>query len=160
MRMTTFDRQAQRPAVATELGSFFNFERSRSGKRNLEIQQHRRWSAAHHKHAIGQVYGFAYAVGYEDYGLAIAFEQLGQDDIHLVACDGVECTEWLVHEQNLRVVHECPADGHPLAHAPRQFVRALVIKSAKTHALQKLARAIDVFAASQLQDVHWKHNVV
>src|ERR1700704_1259177 len=46
--------------------------------------------------------------------------------IHLIARNGIERAERLVHQQELRVVDERPADRDALAHPARQLMRLLV----------------------------------
>src|SRR5262249_27763350 len=69
----------------------------------------------------------------EDRPCAIA-AQLQQVLFEKVACLRVEVREWLVHQEDLRVVDERLRDGDPLAHPARQLRRVAPLEAAKSDA--------------------------
>ena len=65
-------------------------------------------------------------MGHEEYGLAIALPQFQHHDVHVVAGNGIECAEGLVHEQDTGIGNERAAKRDPLPHAAGELARALV----------------------------------
>ena len=65
--------------------------------------------------------------------------------VHFVARDRIECAERLIHEQDIGVIDQRPADRDSLPHSARQLVRTLIFESGEPYKLDEGVGAIDVF---------------
>src|SRR6266540_2432929 len=70
----------------------------------------------HHHDPVGQEDGFLDAVGDEQDGLVGLGPDPLEEQVQLLAGDGVERAERLVHEQERRIGEQGAADRHPLLH--------------------------------------------
>ena len=86
----------------------------------------------------------ANAVGHEQHGLAVALPQLEQHDVHVVARDGVERAERLIHQEDAGIGDERAAERYPLPHAAGELVRPLVDRIVKPDETQQLHRPAEV----------------
>src|SRR5262249_36910107 len=135
---------AQYAAQFIELRSLADGKIARTSKRNLDLGDNLRGTASHDEHAIGKQHGLADAVGHEQHGFTIALPELEQHDVHVVAGDGVERAERLVHEQDARIGNERARERYPLAHAAGELPRALVDCIVEMHEAQQLHRTAEI----------------
>ena len=73
-------------------------------------------------------------MGNEQDGLSLLARQLMEVEAHLVARDGVERAEWLIHQQQVGIVDERAHDRGALVHAARQLVGKAIGELAKADA--------------------------
>ena len=116
--------------------------RPRQGDRHLDL--HRARMRRHHQHAVGQIDRLRDVMRDVNDGLAGLAPHLGEQPLHVVAGEGVERGERLVHQQHGRIVGERARDGDALLHAARQMVRIGLDELVELHQPQLLAR--DLFA--------------
>ena len=77
-------------------------------------------------------------MGDEGDGLAGLHPDLLDEEVHLVAGEGVERAERLVHQQDRRVDGEAADDRGALLHAAGQFARILVVEAGQPDAVEEL----------------------
>ena len=65
-------------------------------------------------------------------------------EIHLVAGERIQCTEWLVHQQYCRIGDQRAADTSPLLHTPRELLGAFILKPRQAAEVDQLFRLIFV----------------
>ena len=73
-----------------------------------------------HEHPVGQQHRLLDVVGDEQHAGPVAGAQVGHQVLHLEAGQGVEGGEGLVEQEELRLAHEGPGQGHPLGLAARE----------------------------------------
>ncbi len=81
-------------------------------------------------------------VGHEDErrpSLAVEREEEIEDRL---AVHGIEISGGLVGEDDLRIVHQCPADGDALFLSTRELVREVAASPRKTDALEQRSRPL------------------
>ena len=83
-------------------------------------------------------------MGDEEDGLASARADALDVQRHLVAGQGIQRAEGLIHQEERGVVDQRPADGHPLFHAPRQLVGETFLEALEPHAGEQLHGAVAV----------------
>src|SRR5262249_54475047 len=113
------------------------------------------WSRRHHNDAVRQENGLRNAVGHKQDSKRILLPYPLQIEVHLVARQGIEGAERLVHEEQPWPVHESATDQDARPHAPGKLERILVLESAKTDRREQLfrARQIDVPIKSACLDL-------
>ena len=57
--------------------------------------------------------------------------------IELIACDCVQSAEWLIHQQQIRLVKQRAADRRALAHPTRKLIRIFVLEPIKPYEPEK-----------------------
>ncbi len=115
----------------------------------------------HHQDAVGQQQRFGNRVGDEQHRLRTLGPDIQQLQAQLVAGQGVECRERLVHQQDFRVVQQRPGNRRALLHAAGEFVRALVAEFLEPHQFQQLLAAGDLLGGDTAVLVaHGKGQVV
>src|SRR5262249_48037968 len=80
----------------------------------------------HHDDAVGEENSLADRMGDENNRLPLFARQMMEVEAHLIACNGVERPEGLVHQQQTGVVYERTHDRGPLVHSTGQLVREAV----------------------------------
>ncbi len=116
-------------------------EGARTGRVVLEHVHDAARACRHHHDAVGEEHGLADRMGDEDDGLAALHEDALQLARHLLARDGVERGERLVHDQEPRVVHQRAYDGGAVLHAAGQLVRITPAEIAEADHAQEVAGA-------------------
>ena len=94
----------------------------------------------HHDDAVAQQYGLGDAVRDKHDGVALRLPDSQQLNVHVIAGQRIERAEGLVHEQDLGVAQQGPADRRALLHATGQLVGILVVKSRKTDEIEQRHR--------------------
>ena len=94
-------------------------ERPWSRKINVDNLTNATRLCRHDHGAIGEVDGFLDIVRDEDHCLAIGLPEFQQEVLHQGPRQGVERTEWLVHDKNLGIDRKHAGDCGTLAHAAR-----------------------------------------
>ena len=98
-------------------------------------------------------------MGDQQHGLAGLALDPHQLDIHALARHGVERAERLVHQHDLGIVHQRPADRGALLHAAGQLPGQLLLKAFEPDQLQQRLRARQIFLARQPLHVDRQHDV-
>ncbi len=75
-------------------------------------------------------------MGNEYHGALALLLELEQLVLHLVADEGIQGREGLVHEHNRGIDGQGPGEAHPLLHAPRELVGIAVGVLLQSHLLQ------------------------
>src|SRR3989442_8401320 len=140
------DLRAKERADFVELRRLLDGQAARARKRDAHIGDERGRTARHHQHPIGQEDGFADPVGDEQDGLPVALPDVEQRGVHLVAGDGIERAERLVHQEQRGGVGERATDRDPLSHPARQLVGSLGEEVREADHVQELARPLGVLA--------------
>ena len=83
-------------------------------------------------------------MGHKNDGLAVGLPDTQQLDSHLVACDGVQGAEWLVHEQDAGIVDQRTTNRRPLAHSAREMARQMMREVIDLRHRQQVHRALNV----------------
>ncbi len=91
----------------------------------------------HQDDAVAQAHGLAHIVGDEHDGLAALAPDPLDVLVELVAGQGVERREGLVHQQHLRIGRERTGERHPLLHAARQLVHMRALELLEPDELEK-----------------------
>src|SRR5471030_951847 len=97
-------------ADLVELRALLDLEAARPREWNFNVGNHLARPLAHHQHPVGEIDGFADAVGDEDRGAVMLLPDLHQREVHLVARDRVEGAERLVHQQQVGLEDQRAAD--------------------------------------------------
>src|SRR6266446_5596445 len=136
--------------------------RHRAGAGELDLDDPRDPArpGRHHDDQVGQEHGFGDAVGHEEDRLAPLLPDPGELDAHLLAGQGVERAERLVHQEHRRIVDEGPADRHPLLHAPRELPRVLVLEAGETDEPDEVERHRPVPLPVAMEDLDREEHVV
>ena len=148
------------PCVADEIRLFADLEMPSAAKLDrhdlLDLAGPRR----HHDHAVRQEHRFADRMGDENDRLAFLARQQVEVEADLIARDGVERAERLVHQQEAGIVDQRPHDRGALVHAAGEFVGKAVGELAKADALKQTLRAF--FVARLVEPAHFdlQHHVV
>src|SRR5262245_3122999 len=96
------------------------------------------WPRGHHDDAVGKKNSLADRMGDEDNRLALLARQMMEVETHLIARDGVERTEGLVHQQQAGIVYERAHDRGALVHSTGQLVGKAVGEIAESDAAEQL----------------------
>lgn len=75
------------------------------------------FTAAHDADALAEFYGFGHVVGDKDDGHFKAFVKVLDELLQLIAADGIEGAERLIHEEDVRFGHDGPQYADPLLFA-------------------------------------------
>src|SRR5712664_218519 len=97
---------------------------SRLAQRNAEVSTDCCRIAPEHDDAAGKQYRFLNIVGHEENGARgnlLRKPQLNQLAAQVFRRKNVQCGEWLVHEQDLRLDGQRPRESHALFHSAGQF---------------------------------------
>src|SRR6516165_2017750 len=97
---------------------------ARAREWDCDIQHHLPRPTAEYDDTVRQEDRFTNGVGHEERRLVVALPDIEQSHIELVPRDRVEGGKRLVHQQQLRLVNERPADRHPLPHSARELTRS------------------------------------
>src|SRR6266566_3770128 len=103
----------------------------------------RAWPGSEHAHPVGQGDGFLQVVSDEDHGGREGGPHLQQFVFHQGPRLHVEGAEWLVHQQDLRLVDKGLSQCHTLAHAARELVRVAVLEPGKSNTRDPIARMLE-----------------
>jgi hypothetical protein len=101
-----------------------------------------------------------HVVGDEDDGLASLHPDLLDKQIHLVAGEGVQRAERLVHEDDVRVVGETAHDTGALLHAAGKLARHLLFEPGQPHFVEEIADAALVRPGVDLLDFEGELDVL
>jgi len=104
-------------------GSFVILEFEEEGDADVVFIDNATGACRHDEDAVREQCGFLDVVCHEEHRLVLLLVNALQLHVESLARHGVECTEWLVHEQDRRVMQEGARDGDPLLHAARQLAR-------------------------------------
>ena len=66
-----------------------------------------------------------------------ALPQACQIDAHLISREGIQGPEWLIEEEDIRLVQQGPTDRDPLSHPAGQLVWEGRFKPRKSNGFQK-----------------------
>src|SRR5829696_10374080 len=121
--MARLDAFAQVPDVAVEAFLLGHGDRARTRQFDPQLVDHGCRPAAHDHDAVGQEGSLADGVSDKDHGFPVGLPDAQELHRHVIAGDGVESAERLVHEKRAWVVDKRPADGRALAHAARELTR-------------------------------------
>ena len=80
-------------------------------------------SRRHHIDTVTEQDRFVDVVGNEQHGLVRGLPDVEQQFLHQSPCLVVERAERLVHQQNRRIVGECPRQRHTLHHPAGKLLR-------------------------------------
>ena len=89
-------------------------------------------------------------------GLARFLPDAQQLEVHLLAGERIERAEGLVHQYELRIVHQRPRDRRPLLHAAGELVRVLRFVAGEADELQEMPRTLARFSAGEAEDLGWQ----
>src|SRR6266566_7280166 len=101
----------------------------------------RAWPGSEHAHPVGQGDGFLQVVSDEDHGGREGGPHLQQFVFHQGSRLHVEGAEWLVHQQDLRLVDKGLSQGHALAHAARELMWIVVLEPGQSDTRDPIAGA-------------------
>ncbi len=105
----------------------------------------------HHRDAVGEEDRLGDRVGDEGDGLAGLHPDFLDQQVHLVAGEGVERAERLVHQQHRRIDGKAADDRGALLHAARQFARDTCSRSRQGRPGRAVCRCARGPAAVPLQ---------
>src|SRR5262249_5260288 len=88
----------------------------------------------HHDDAVGQENSLADRMGDENNRLALLARQMMEVEAHLIARNGVERPEGLIHQQQAGIVYERTHDRGALVHSTGQLVGKAVAEVAESDA--------------------------
>src|SRR6185295_131437 len=112
--------------------------------RAREVDRHHGFDAAgpvaHDGDTVGEIDRLLDIMGDEQHGQPVALPDTGQQLLHVMACQGVERAEGLVHQQHARPVGERAGDGDALFHAARELVRIGRLEAVEPDQGELLAR--------------------
>ena len=127
---------------------------------DAEIVGHARRAGGEHDHAGAEKHRLGDAVGDEDDGLPRFLPDAQQLEIHLLARQGIECAERLVHQDQLGIVDERTRDRRALLHAAGQLVGILVLVAREPDQGEQIAGAGAACGHGQAEDFRGKEHVV
>ena len=93
---------------------------------------------AHHHHAVGEEDGLVDRVGDQDDGGPGIEPDFLDQPVHLLAGEGVERAERLVHQQHGRPVGKGPHQGRALLHAARKLARKAAAEAFEADTVEQL----------------------
>ncbi len=88
-------------------------------------------------------------MSHEDDRLATALPDIEKLEIHLLACQRVERTERLVHQNKLWIMDQRARYRRALLHAAGKLIRIFVLEAGKPDHGEEFARALAAFADRQ-----------
>src|SRR6478735_1383499 len=135
--------------ILSEFLSLTNAERTRPGNIDRNDFRDATGISRHHHDAVPQIYGFIDTVRDEDDRLARLVPKSLQLRIEVVTRHGIEGTERLIHQQEIRIDDQRAADGHTLAHAAGQFPGKAVRIAVKPIILEQSERALFIVLTAQ-----------
>ena len=80
--------------------------------------------------------------------------------VHLLSGYRIQSTERLIHQNELRIMDQCPGKGDPLLHSTGKLIRICILKSLQSYQLKHLHRLASVFLLVEFQDFDWKQHIV
>src|SRR6266508_2665280 len=95
---------------------------------------------AEYQDAIGEEYRLVHVVGDEQDRLRLTGEDVGDVALQLLARDGIERNERLVHQQHRRIERERAGNADALLHSTGYLVRIMVLEAAETDQTDHLDR--------------------
>ena len=102
-------------------------------------------------HAVAEADGFADVVGDEHDGLLALREDFLDVTVELLAREGVERRERLIHQQHARVGGERTGEGDALAHPPGEFVRAGLFLVTEADEVQVVAGGLEALGLGEVR---------
>src|SRR5215510_302911 len=108
--MARLDCFAQMPDIAIESFVFGHGDVPRPRQINIDLADDGCRPRSHDENAIGEERRLADTVRYEDDRLTIRLPDAQELHTHLIAGDGIEGTEGLIHQQQTGLVDERTAD--------------------------------------------------
>ena len=99
-------------------------------------------SPRHDDDLIGQKHAFAQIMGDQQTGKGLGLAQIVHGAPQILAGEGVQRAKGFVKDQHIGLVDDRPTQAGALAHAPRQFRRALVGKAGQPHQIKQLMGAL------------------
>ncbi len=136
------EQRADMLRVAAELRRLAGVEAARPRQVDRDGLENASGPRRHHHHMIGEQHRLADAVSDEQHGLVRAHPQPLQLEIELVAGECVERAERLIHQQELRLLDQGPADRHALALAAGELPGVALLEPGKADEGQQLAGAL------------------
>src|ERR1043166_7983156 len=96
----------------------------------------------HDNHPVGEQHRLGNRMGDEQDRLRALPPGAHQFDGEFLACQRVERTERLVHQQDVRIMDQCAANPGALLHAAGEFARILTLKAGQPDQCEQIARAL------------------
>src|SRR5215510_2162464 len=90
----------------------------------------------------GKENGLFHVVGYQKRGEARSLPQRHEFFLHGNARQGVELAQWLVENEKLRIVHQCPRKRRALRHSSRKLAWISRGESSEAHEAQNVVYAL------------------
>ncbi len=119
-----------------------HLQRPRPGKVDRNVIHNTSGSGREDDNAVGEEDGFLDAVRDEDHSLPAGHPERLQLDLEFVLGHCIECGKGLIHQQDLRIVHQRTGDADTLLHAAGKLAWILVLKAVQADHMQELCRAL------------------
>ncbi len=160
--MTFLEQLAQSRRRLAEFGRGIAFLGPWIGQTDRHRRDDARRVRPHHVDLAREKHRFLDRMRHQHDGLAGALPDLEQECAHLLAGDGVERAERLVHHQHFGIERERARDRDPLAHAAGELRGALRCRILEPDQAQHVARAgaDRILRGALVGDLHQDRNVV
>jgi hypothetical protein len=132
------DLAAQMAADLVELDRLADLQAARPDEGDADVLDDAAGPPAHHQHAVGEIDGLADGMGDEQRGAVVLLPHLHQHQVHLVARDGIQRAERLVHQQQVGLVDQGATDGDALAHAAGELARLVMVEAAEADLVEQV----------------------
>src|SRR5262245_50385774 len=114
----------------------------------------------HHDDTVGEENSLADRMGDENNRLPLLARQVMEVEAHLVARNGIERTEGLVHQQQVGIVYERAHDRGALVHSTGQLVGKAVGEVAESDAAKQLLGPLGVACLVQPAHLDLQEHIV
>ena len=101
-----------------------------------------------------------FVVGHHNDRSAVVFIQIFEDFHHLIAHYGIKIARRFIREDNARITHHRPCDGHPLPLAPGELRGVVFHAVGKPHFCQSLRGQTPTFSSSNIAVQQWQFHIV
>jgi hypothetical protein len=118
------------------------------GKGNVIGVQHPPRSLGQHHDAVRKEQRLLDGMGDEDDGRVRLHPDLLHQPVHLLAREGVERAEGLVHQEDRRAQRQRPHDGRALLHPSRQLAREAGLEPLEFHPVQEVVDPVAIRGAA------------
>src|SRR5690349_18815485 len=90
-------------------------------------------------------------MSHEQNSRVVCLRQAAQQSVHSDAGQSVQCTEWLVRQQQFRATYQCTGERYALLLATREFMRPGILSVGQLNLGQRFAASLARIGARQAQ---------
>ena len=136
---------------------------ARAGQGDAEIGTDASRVLAQHHDAVGQQHGFLDVVRHDEDGARghlVALPEFHQLAAQVFGGEHIERRERLVHEEHLRLDHQCAREADALFHAAGQLLRVGVFETVEPHRIENTHAALDTLGGGNAPRLEWRSHIL